>query len=117
MGLGAVALREGRGGDALVYLEKCRYLDWYDGAASGRLPALLAVAHLAAHHADDAEHWAREALTHHPEDAVPHWVLAGAMELEGHTAEAAREYRTVLRLTPGMGPARDALRRLENESR
>jgi tetratricopeptide (TPR) repeat protein len=112
MGLGAVALREGRARDALAYLEECRTLEWYDGTGCGRLPALLAVAYLATHHAEDAELWAREALIYHPEDAVPHWVLAGAMELEGHAAEAAREYRTVLRLAPAMQPARDALRRL-----
>ena len=39
-------------------------------------------------------------------------MLAGALELEGHPAEAAGEYRTVLELAPGWLPARDALRRL-----
>jgi O-antigen ligase/tetratricopeptide (TPR) repeat protein len=112
MGLGAVALRDGQAAEGLAWLEKSRNLEWHDGAGCGRLPALLAVAHLAAHHAGDAERWAREALIHHPEDAVPHWVLAGAMELEGHKVEAAREYRTVLSLAPSMRPAREALRRL-----
>jgi Tfp pilus assembly protein PilF len=112
-GFGAVELAEGHPDKALVWLERSHALLWYgDHPGFDRHFTQLAAAHLAARHAAAAERWARTALSYHPEEAVPHWVLAGALELEGHRAEAAAEYRTVLGIAPGWGPAREALRRL-----
>ncbi len=112
-GLGAVALIEGRTGEAVTTLEAAHRMVWYGDRQGWRgLPAQLAVAHLAALHAADAEHWAREALKRFPDEAGPHWVLAAALELEGRGAAALREYQTVVALAPEWKPARDALRRL-----
>jgi O-antigen ligase/tetratricopeptide (TPR) repeat protein len=112
-GLGAVALKEGKPTEALSWLERTNDLKWYgDSGGASRVPALMAAAHLAARHSTDAEHWARQALELHPEDTVPHWVLAAALELEGHKVEAVSEYRALLGIAPGWKPAREALRRL-----
>jgi Tfp pilus assembly protein PilF len=112
-GLGAVELAQGHPAEAIQWLKEANSLHWYyDNVGYERLPAQLAAAHLAARHAADAEQWARRAIKFHPEEAVPHWMLAGALEMEGSNVEAAGEYRTVLKIAPGWRPAREALRRL-----
>jgi tetratricopeptide (TPR) repeat protein len=117
LGLGAVALKEGRLDEAIVRFEEARGLVWYcNGEGYERLPPLLGAAHLAARHAAEAERWARRGLTIEPDNAGTHCVLAGALEMEGRNAAAASEYRTVISLAPSWDWARAALRRLEKTS-
>jgi O-antigen ligase/Tfp pilus assembly protein PilF len=112
--LGAVELKEGHYEEAIRTLLGAFHLKWYENKEGfERLPPLLAAAYLAAGHAPEAEHWAKVALEANPENIGPHCVLAGALELEGQRAAAAREYRTVLKLAPGWEMARAALQRLE----
>jgi O-antigen ligase/tetratricopeptide (TPR) repeat protein len=112
-GLGATALAEGHNVEALKWLEQAHSLAWYeDHAGYERHFAQLAAAHLAAHDTIGAERWAREALTYHPEEAVPHWVLGNALEQQGNSTEAILEYRKVLGITPSWKPACQAIQRL-----
>jgi tetratricopeptide (TPR) repeat protein len=114
-GLGMVALAEGRASEAISLLEQADRGQW-PGGGREKLPAMLAAACLATGRNADAEHQARKAVEQQPDDIAAHWLLAGALELEGQPIAATQEIQTILSLTPQWPPALAALQRLQQAS-
>jgi tetratricopeptide (TPR) repeat protein len=113
VGVATLALQEGRLTEAEGHLAKAvGSARWQDEEARWQGVALLGLARLRLRRFEEARRLADMVLEQRPAWVHVRLTRAEALEGLGRKAEAADEYRRVVALAPGFGPARAALVRL-----